>query len=288
MDHQLPGGGSEVFVGGLSRSIDEDTINEEFSTCGDILEVRLIKDHTGKSKGFGFVRFATKEAADKALKEKSGITLDGKKIGVLPSNEQKSLYFGKICKDWTDDEFEEILRQDFPDVVSVELPKPFTIGEASQKQQNRGFALVKFSSHAAAVKAYRVGTKPDFSIAAGSCHPVVKWAEDTNVDPEELAKVKTAFVSNLPQDADEKYLRELFEPLGKLDRVTLSNKRDFPVGYIQFLERSVSFYSTLLSSSPAYVIVSSIYLYTDNENTTTCTIFDISVFSVQLIVQDSF
>ncbi|CAK9174127.1 unnamed protein product, partial [Ilex paraguariensis] len=73
MDHQSGVKGSEVFVGGLAPTITEDKIREVFSTCGEILEVRLIKDPKGNLKGFCFVRFATKEAAQKAVKEKSGL-----------------------------------------------------------------------------------------------------------------------------------------------------------------------------------------------------------------------
>lgn len=41
------------------------------------------------------------------------------------------------------------LCQVFPDVVSVDLPMPLSSGEMKvPKQWNRGFAFVKFSSHA--------------------------------------------------------------------------------------------------------------------------------------------
>ncbi|CAL5325904.1 probable RNA-binding protein 46 [Camellia sinensis] len=240
MDHQHAIRGSEVFVGGLSRSTTESKIHEVFSTCGEIMEVRLITDQKGNSKGYCFIRFAMKEAADKAVKEKSGITLDEKKIGVLPSNEQNSLYLGNLHKDWSADEFDKIVRQAFPDVVSVDLARPFSSGDTplGQKQQNRGFAIVKFSSHAAAARAYRLGSNSDFLLAA-NCHPAVEWAEEEpEVDPEELAKTKIAFVRNFPTDADENYLKRLFEPLGKLDRVVLSKKSRSPVGFVHFSKRS--------------------------------------------------
>lgn len=139
--------GTEVFVGGLARTTTESKIHEVFSSCGEIVEIRLIKDQTGNPKGFCFVRFATKYAADKALKEKSGYVLDGKKIGVRPSVEQDTLFVGNLNKGWGAEEFESIVRQVFPDVVSVDLA---ILGDAQpgQKLRNRGFAFVKFSSHA--------------------------------------------------------------------------------------------------------------------------------------------
>ncbi|XAR51674.1 hypothetical protein NMG60_11006372 [Bertholletia excelsa] len=238
-EHQHVVKGSEVFVGGLSRGTTEDTIHEVFSSCGEIVEIRLIKDNKGNSKGFCFIRFGMKEAAQKAIKEKSGITLEGKKIGVLPSTEQDSLFLGNLRKDWVADEFDKIVRQAFPDVVSVNLAMPFYSGDTSlnQKQRNRGFAIVKFSSHAAAARAHRLGSKSDFLLAA-NCHPIVDWAEEEpEVNPEELAKIKIAFVRNLPIDADENYLTKLFEPLGELDRVVISKKSRSPVGFVHFTNR---------------------------------------------------
>uniref|UniRef100_A0A5B6YPG9 Putative RNA-binding protein 46 isoform X2 n=1 Tax=Davidia involucrata TaxID=16924 RepID=A0A5B6YPG9_DAVIN len=240
MDHQHAIKGSEVFVGGLAHTTTENKIHEAFSTCGEIMEIRLIKDQKGNSKGFCFIRFAMKEAADKALKEKSGFMLDGKKIGVLPSTDQDSLFFGNLHKDWSANDFDKIVRQVFPDVASVDLAKPLSSGDnlLSQKQQNRGFAIVKFSSHAAAARAYRAGSKSDF-ILAGNCHPVVKWAEEEpEIDPQELSKIKIAFVRNLPSDADENYLKKLFGPFGKLDKVVLSRKSRSPVGFVHFANRS--------------------------------------------------
>lgn len=90
--------GTEIFVGGLARTTTESKIHEVFSSCGEIVEIRLIKDQIGNAKGFCFVRFATKYAADKALKEKSGYVLDGKKIGIRPSVEQDTLFLGNLNK----------------------------------------------------------------------------------------------------------------------------------------------------------------------------------------------
>lgn len=232
--------GSEVFVGGLSRSLTEDKIREVFSTCGEILEIRLIKDHQGSLKGFCFVRFATKSAADKAVREKSGILLDGKKIGVLPSSEQDTLFMGNLYKGWTAAEFILLVREVFADIVSVDLATPSSTGQSppGQKKQNRGFAFVKFSSHAAAARALREASSPEFSLG-GKIHPAVDWAEeDPEVNPEELAKVTIAFIRNLPGGADENFLKKLFDPFGQVEKVIISNKTRSPVGFVHFAQRS--------------------------------------------------
>ncbi|XP_057769631.1 uncharacterized protein LOC130989623 [Salvia miltiorrhiza] len=228
--------GVEVFVGGLPRTIDEEKIREVFSDCGDIVEVRMIKDQNGNTKGFCFVRFSTKESAARAVREKTGILLDGKKIGVLPSSEQETLYFGNLNKAWTADEFKRMVLQIFPDIESIDLAM-IKDTPPGQKPRNRGFAFVKFSSHAAAARALRVGSQPEFRL--GSLHPAIQWAEeDSEIDAKELAKVKVAFVRNLPTDAEEKYLSRLFDPYGKVERVVVSKKGSSSVGFVHFTERS--------------------------------------------------
>lgn len=239
-DNQHATKGSEVFVGGLAHSVTEDKIREVFSTCGEIMDMRLIKDQKGNLKGFGFVRFATKDAADRAVKELSGSTLEGKKIGVLPSAAQDTLFLGNLNKGWTADDFDKVVRQVFPDVVSIDLAKPLSSSENAlgKKLHNRGFAFVKFSSHAAAARAYRAGSRPEF-VLGGNLHPSVEWAEeDAEIDPKELAKIKIAFIRNLPPTADESYLMKIFMPFGKVDRVVVSKKGQNSVGFIHFAQRS--------------------------------------------------
>ncbi|KAG6504878.1 hypothetical protein ZIOFF_037226 [Zingiber officinale] len=91
----------------------------------------------------------------------------------------------------------------------------------------------------AAARAHRIGSKPDF-LLDGNWHPVIDWVEkDPEIDPEELAKIKTAYVGNLPKDADEDFLRKMFDPLGKIEKVAVSRKGPYPVGFVHFARRSL-------------------------------------------------
>ncbi|XP_076901004.1 uncharacterized protein LOC143555319 [Bidens hawaiensis] len=238
-DYQNGSKGVEVFVGGLARSLTEDKVHKVFSACGEIVDIRLMKDPSGNPKGFGFIRFATKDAADKALKELHDSMLDGKKIGVLPSAGHDTLFMGNLNKGWSADDFSKIVHQVFPDVVSIDLAQPPSGSDtASKKIKNRGFGFVKFSSHAAASRALKAGAKPD-CVLGGTLHPSVKWAEENaGVDPDELAKIKIAFVRNLPFGTDETYLKLLFDPFGKVEKVVVHNKGTSTVGFIHFAQRS--------------------------------------------------
>lgn len=56
---------------------------EEFKFCGTVTSARVITDReSGRSKGFGYVDFATPEEAEKAHGEKQGAFIDGREIKV--------------------------------------------------------------------------------------------------------------------------------------------------------------------------------------------------------------
>ncbi|XAR59013.1 hypothetical protein NMG60_11014625 [Bertholletia excelsa] len=74
---------SKLFVGGLSYDTNESVLKNAFEQHGEIIEVRVICHHvSGKSKGYGFVKFASETAANTALKEMNGQLLDGRNIRI--------------------------------------------------------------------------------------------------------------------------------------------------------------------------------------------------------------
>ena len=80
------GDGNKLFIGGLAWATDDARLNEAFAQYGDITEAKVIVDReTGRSRGFGFVSFASDEAADAAL-QMNGQELDGRTIRVDRAN----------------------------------------------------------------------------------------------------------------------------------------------------------------------------------------------------------
>ncbi|XP_057443157.1 nucleolin 2-like isoform X2 [Lotus japonicus] len=57
-----------IFIGNLSYSVERADVENLFKGCGEIVDVRLYRNHEGRLKGFGHVDFLTEEAALKALK----------------------------------------------------------------------------------------------------------------------------------------------------------------------------------------------------------------------------
>lgn len=81
----------KLFVGGLSWNTTNETLEKAFAAHGKVTDARVVMEHddTTRSRGFGFVSFATAEEMASALAAMDGAELDGRPIGVsasTPSN----------------------------------------------------------------------------------------------------------------------------------------------------------------------------------------------------------
>ncbi|KAM0828928.1 hypothetical protein ACQ4PT_067211 [Festuca glaucescens] len=73
----------KLFIGGLSQFATEDSLSEAFARYGQVLEATIVTDKmTSRSKGFGFVKFASEEEANKAREDMNGKVLNGRVIYV--------------------------------------------------------------------------------------------------------------------------------------------------------------------------------------------------------------
>lgn len=73
---------TKIFVGGLPYHTTDDTLRKFFERFGEIDEAVVITDRaTGKSRGYGFVTMASKEAAQEAIKDPNPV-IDGRKANV--------------------------------------------------------------------------------------------------------------------------------------------------------------------------------------------------------------
>lgn len=71
----------KLYVGNLPWSMTADSLREMFAQFGEITDAVVISDRmSGRSKGFGFVTFATEEAAQAAAAEMHEKEVEGRKI----------------------------------------------------------------------------------------------------------------------------------------------------------------------------------------------------------------
>ncbi|MCE9629019.1 MAG: RNA-binding protein [Candidatus Vogelbacteria bacterium] len=74
---------NKLYVGGLPYSTTDDEFKNAFSQAGTVTSAMVIKDRmTGRSKGFGFVEFATDEEAQKGIELWNGKDFGGRNLTV--------------------------------------------------------------------------------------------------------------------------------------------------------------------------------------------------------------
>jgi len=72
-----------IYCGNLSFELTEDDLRAAFEAFGEVKSVAIIQDKfTGKSRGFGFVEMASREAGEKAIAELDGQELKDRAVRV--------------------------------------------------------------------------------------------------------------------------------------------------------------------------------------------------------------
>jgi heterogeneous nuclear ribonucleoprotein R len=104
-----PSNGCEVFCGKIPRDIYESDLIPLFEKCGKIWDLRLMMDPmTGSNRGYAFVTFTTRNAAQEAVRQLDSYEIgEGKVLKVNVSEPKTRLFVGNIPKSKGKDEIEE-------------------------------------------------------------------------------------------------------------------------------------------------------------------------------------
>ncbi|CAB4065430.1 unnamed protein product [Lepeophtheirus salmonis] len=228
-DGPVPGNGCEVFCGKIPRDLYEDELIPLFEKCGTIWDLRLMMDPmTGLNRGYAFITFTEKGAAQEAMKKLNDHELrGGRRIGVTISFNNHRLFIGNIPKHCDRDELIEEFSKHTPNLREVII-----YSSPDDKKKNRGFCFLEYESHKAASLAKR--RLETGRIKVWSCDIIVDWA-DPQEEPDEdtMAQVKVLYVRNLTVHVTEERLRETFETFGEVNRV----KKIKDYGFVHFEER---------------------------------------------------
>ncbi|MEK7550462.1 MAG: RNA-binding protein [Patescibacteria group bacterium] len=73
----------KLFIGNLSWEVTSDDLRALFADAGNVTDAVVLSDKmTGRSRGFGFVEFASADEAKAAIEKFNGYDLKGRKINV--------------------------------------------------------------------------------------------------------------------------------------------------------------------------------------------------------------
>jgi len=73
----------KIYVGNLSFQTSSEDLQQLFSQAGTVESANVIEDReTGRSRGFGFVEMASKEAGEAAIAQFNGKEVNGRSLNV--------------------------------------------------------------------------------------------------------------------------------------------------------------------------------------------------------------
>jgi len=79
---------SKLFIGGLSWGTTDESLRHKFEQFGIVEDAVVVKDReTGRSRGFGFVKFSTEDEATHAMNNMNNNEFDGRRIRVDKASE---------------------------------------------------------------------------------------------------------------------------------------------------------------------------------------------------------
>ncbi|KAI0136660.1 hypothetical protein BJ170DRAFT_677532 [Xylariales sp. AK1849] len=156
--------GHGLFISNMTFDATDMHLREAFGKYGEILSVKIGRDSRGLSRGFGFLTFADKDAADRAVAETHKSFWHGRRINVehrktrdepqegrtsnvAPLEPTTSLYIGNIPYETSDADLNRLFRE-LDNVTDVRVAVDRNTGWP------RGFAHADFTDVESAVKAH--------------------------------------------------------------------------------------------------------------------------------------
>jgi RNA recognition motif-containing protein len=86
---------NRLYVGNLSYNTSQADLEAAFAAVGEVREVAIPTDReTGQPRGFAFVTMASASAANAAIAQLNGSTLDGRTLKVNEAQERPQRGFG--------------------------------------------------------------------------------------------------------------------------------------------------------------------------------------------------
>jgi len=222
-------GKGNVFIKNLEKNITNKNLYDTFIQFGPIISCKIAIDDKNESKGYGFIQFATDEAAELAIKEVNGMMISGQKVYVAQFIPRKERLAANAEKKFTN-VYVKNLPENFDDEKLSELFKEYgSIKSAVVMRTNdksKGFGFINFEDADQAEKAVQEFNGKTIDGKALYCSRAQKKAEREielkqkfeQLRNEQLARYQgvNLYIKNLDDDFDDSKLRKIFEPFGNI------------------------------------------------------------------------
>ncbi|NXE25462.1 NUCL protein, partial [Ardeotis kori] len=200
-----------LFVKNLPYRLTEEEMREVFENA---LEIRIMMNKEGNSKGMAYIEFKTEADANKALEEKQGTEIDGRAMVIDFTGEKSHQEHQKgggesktlIVNNLSYAASEETLQELFKKASSIKMPQ-------TNQGRPKGYAFVEFPTAEDAKEALNSCNNTEIegrAIRLEFSSPA--WQKgNMNARGGFNQQSKTLFVRGLSEDTTEETLRESFE-----------------------------------------------------------------------------
>eukprot|EP00798_Chlamydomonas_sp_ICE-L_P000494 gene494-1900_t len=217
----MPPHGTEVFVSKIPREATDAQVRSFCETAGEVFDIRLTKDpgNPGQNKGYAFMLFKEKDGATAALSQLNQTELPdfpGKKVTIVKSEVKNKLFIGNMPREMTKEAILGIFSAECKgdslmiESVSPQIPVPHRgiegmdlMLDKESPGHNRGFGFLEFYNHTAAEAARRKLGRADYRLG------------------DRQITVKSIYIGNLPDNAVEGDLKNIFSAYGKITGLSL-------------------------------------------------------------------
>ncbi|KAJ8907128.1 hypothetical protein NDN08_003610 [Rhodosorus marinus] len=206
-----------LFVGDLGRGTTEDMLRQEFSKYGQIMNIDMKRDKgTGRSLGYCFIHFKTKDQADLSRKKAHRAKLGSRAIRIGRARRNTALYIADLDPSVTTDQ----LRNAFQPFGELHMDGTYVMKHCY------GFVRYKHRTDAEKAKDTMDGS------TIGERTVLVKWGEADLV----RSSVQVQFDEQSKRLITKSSLYSTFSKFGKVESVEICMRGDGPNMGVAFVE----------------------------------------------------
>ena len=248
-------GAGNIFIKNTDASVTSRDLLDTFSQFGNILSCKVACSDDGKSKGFGFVQYQTREEAERAVK-----STNGQRFGASASSSAPALIVAHYVpheKRHAGKAFTNVFVKNFrEDVTDEQFQAAFAVcGKitsavvARENGKSKRHGYVNFETPESAVKCIEQFNDSETLAVAGEKIAVVQHLKKTEYSRQRQNTAKggadkapfqgtNLYVKYLDDDVNDEKLRELFAGCGQITSAVVAMDSEKGVskgfGYVNF------------------------------------------------------
>ncbi|EDQ89233.1 uncharacterized protein MONBRDRAFT_25467 [Monosiga brevicollis MX1] len=228
---------ARLILRNLAFEVDEEKLRRKFTRFGKIVEIKVVRDEKNRSKGFGFLEYATVGTGATAIREMNGVEIEGRPMAVdwalskrdferlqdeLPAEEMKGMAPGKLRSGKRDHDDEEGSDEDMSEDEDEDAEEMDEDEDEEEEQDDEDAEEIENDDEDTTGRAKR--------------------KHDKKPRREDVDEGKTLFIRNLAYDMEDYQLQASLGVFGDLEYAVLVRDRETGrargTGFVKFKNKA--------------------------------------------------